>query len=187
MAAAAETSLTALSPAAVHTLQERGGVGKAIAYLRADPNRFLTTVLIINSTSLIIASSVATLLFTALLPSPWGEVAATIGISIVVLIFAELTPKNIAVRRPSGVAVILARPVRFFSIVLQPLITLLGSIVSVMMRLLGQGAGSHAVPIVTEDELLATLTLAEQSGTMTEEETDRIEGIVNLDKIVARE
>jgi magnesium and cobalt exporter, CNNM family len=112
---------------------------------------------------------------------------ATIGISILVLIFAELTPKNIAVRRPSGVAVILARPVRFFSIVLQPLIGLLGAIVSVMMRLLGQGGGSHAVPIVTEDEVLATITLAEQSGSMTEEETDRIEGIVNLDKIVARE
>ncbi len=70
MAAAAETALTALSAAAVHNLQERGGVGKAIAYLRRDPNRFLTTVLIINSTSLIIASSVATLLFTRLLPSP---------------------------------------------------------------------------------------------------------------------
>jgi CBS domain containing-hemolysin-like protein len=186
-AAAAETALTALSPAAVHNLQERGSVGRAIAYLRRDPNRFLTTVLIINSSSLIVASSVATLLFTRALPSPWGEVVATLGISILVLIFAELTPKNIAVRRPSGVAVLLARPVRFFAQVLQPVIAVLGAVVSLLMRMLGQGGGSHAVPIVTEDEVLATLTLAEQSGSMTEEETDRIEGIVNLDKIVARE
>lgn len=71
MAAAAETSLTALSPATVRALEDRGGVGKTIAYLRHDPNRFLTTILIVNSTSLIIASSMATLLFTSVLPSPW--------------------------------------------------------------------------------------------------------------------
>jgi putative hemolysin len=187
MAAAAETALTALSPVAVHTLQERGGVGKAIAYLRHDPNRFLSTILIVNSSSLIIASSVATLLFHELWGDPWGEIAATVGISVAVLIFAELTPKNIAVRRPSGVAVILAQPVRFLSVVLAPVIGVLGSIVSVMMRLLGQGGGSTPAPMVTEDELLATLTLAEQSGSMTEEETERIEGIVNLDKITAGE
>ena len=55
--------------------------------------------------------------------------AATLGISILVLIFAELTPKNIAVRRPSGVAVVLARPVRFFAIILRPVIFVLGGVV----------------------------------------------------------
>jgi len=187
MAAAAETALTALGPAAVHQLEERGGVGRAIAYLRRDPNRFLSTILIVNSTSLIVASSVATLLFTSLWRPPWGELAATIGISIIVLIFAELTPKNIAVRQPSRVAIFLARPVRWLSVVLAPVIAVIGGIVGTMMRLLGQGGGSTPAPHVTEDELVATLTLAEQSGSMTEEETERIEGIINLDKIVAGE
>ncbi|MBV9279418.1 MAG: DUF21 domain-containing protein, partial [Chloroflexi bacterium] len=63
MSAAAETALTALSPAVVHMFEERGGVGKIISYLRRDPNRFLTTILIVNSSSLIVASSMATLLF----------------------------------------------------------------------------------------------------------------------------
>jgi putative hemolysin len=187
MAAAAETALTALSPVTIHALEERGGVGKAIAYLRRDPNRFLSTILIVNSTSLIVASSVATLLFRSIWPSPWGEIAATAGISVLVLIFAELTPKNIAVRRPSAVAVVLARPVRGFSWVLAPVIRLLGVIVSGLMRALGQGGGASAVPVVTEEEFLHTIALAEQSGSMTEEETDRIEGIVNLDKILARQ
>jgi CBS domain containing-hemolysin-like protein len=129
----------------------------------------------------------STLLFDSLLPRPWGEVAATVGISLIVLIFSELTPKNIAVRRPSAVAVTLARPVRLFSIVLHPLIVFLGGIVSLLSRLLGQGGGMHTVPMVTEDEVLATVTLAEQSGSMTEEDADRIEGVVNLDKIVAGE
>lgn len=187
MAAAAETALTALSPAAVHTLEERGGVGKAIAYLRRDPNRFLTTILIVNSTSLIVASSVATILFTSLWASPWGELAATAGISLVVLIFSEITPKNIAVRKPSGVAIILAQPVRFFSFVLAPVVAVLGGLVGVFMRLLGQGGGSQTVALVTSEELLSTITLAEQSGTTTEEETERIEGVLSLDTTTAGE
>jgi CBS domain containing-hemolysin-like protein len=188
MAAAAETALTGLTPAAVRTLEERGGVGKSIAYLRKDPNRFLSTILIVNSTSLIVSSSVATLLFDQVLPKPWNEIAVAVGLSVIVLIFSELTPKNIAVRRPSAVAVILARPVQYLSILLRPIIAALGAIVSTLMTLLGQGSGkSGFVPVVTEDEVMATLTLAEQSGTMTEEETERIEGVVNLDKIQAGE
>jgi CBS domain containing-hemolysin-like protein len=55
------------------------------------------------------------------------------------------------------------------------------------MAILGQGGGMSAVPVVTEDEVLSTVTLAEQSGSISEEETERIEGIVNLDKIQAGE
>lgn len=183
MAAAAETALTALNPAAVHTLEERGGVGKVIAGLRHDPNRFLTTILIVNSTSLIIASSMATLLFTALWPPPWGELAATIGISVLVLIFAEVTPKNIAVRKPGGVAVVVARPVQFFSIVLKPVIGFIGGIVSLFMRIVGQGGGSTTVPLVTEEELLSAVNLAEQSEEITVEEAERIEGVIDLANI----
>ncbi len=117
MSAAAETALTALSPATIHLLEERGGVGKVIAYLRNDPNRFLTTILIINSTSLIVASSMATLLFHALLPPPWDVLVSTIGISILVLLFVELTPKNIAVRKPTRVAMLIARPLRVFEFI----------------------------------------------------------------------
>src|SRR5947209_40353 len=118
MSAAAETALTALSPAVLHTMEEQGGVGKIIAYLRRDPNRFLTTILIVSSTSLIVASSMATLLFTTLLPRPWDELAATVGLSLVVLIFAELVPKNLAVREPRSVSRVLARPVQVLSIIL---------------------------------------------------------------------
>jgi magnesium and cobalt exporter, CNNM family len=187
MAAAAETALTGLTPAAVHTLEERGGVGRSIAYLRKDPNRFLTTILIVNSTSLIVSSSVATLLFDQILPKPWNEIAVAIGLSLVVLIFSELTPKNIAVRRPSAVAVILARPVQGLSIVMKPIIVTLGAVVSALMSMLGQGGGMSAVPVITEDEVRSTLELAEGSGSLSEEETERIEGVINLDKIQAGE
>jgi CBS domain containing-hemolysin-like protein len=187
MSAAAETALTALSSATLRSLQERGGVGKIIAYLRQDPNRFLATILIISSSSLIIASSMATLLCTHYLPEPWSVLAATIGFSLIVLIFAELTPKNIAVRQSRRVSALVARPVRVFSIILAPAIWLSGGIVSMLMRLLGQGAGSQTVHIVTEDELRQSLAIAEAGNEISEEETDRIEGVLDLDKITAGE
>jgi len=187
--AAAETAFTALTPAMLRGLEERGGVGGVIAYLRQDPNRFLTTILVVSSTSLIVASSAATLLFTDLLPRPWGEIVATVGISILVLIFAELTPKNIAVREPRVVALFLARPVRFFSIILRPVIVSTGVIVGLILRALGFGGGNTTVvPVITEDEVRHTITLSEGSeGGLTEEETERIEGILDLDKVVVDE
>ncbi|HLJ67765.1 MAG TPA: hemolysin family protein [Chloroflexota bacterium] len=186
MSAAAETAFTALTPATIHTLEERGGVGRVIAYLRHDPNRFLSTILVVSSSSLIVASSMATLLLTSWLPRPWGEIAATVGISILVLIFAELTPKNFAVRRSTRVALVLARPVRFFSIVFQPIITVTGWIVGVLMRIAGLGGGNTSVvPTITEDDVRATIDVSERSeGGLTEEEAERIEGILDLDKVV---
>lgn len=187
MSAAAETALTALNPAAIHLLEARGGVGKLVASLRRDPNRFLSTILIISSTSLIVASSMATLLAKDLVPAPWSELAVAVGLSMVVLIFAELTPKNIAVRQPRGVALLTARPIRAFEIVLRPVIILTALIVGALMKALGQGGGSTTVPIVTEEDVRSTLSLAEQSEGLTEEETERIEGVLDLDKIVAGE
>lgn len=184
MSAAAETAMTALSPAVLHTMKEQGGVGKIIASLRQDPNRFLTTILIVSSTSLIVCSSMATLILTDALPKPWNELAATIGLSIVVLIFAELTPKNLAVREPRQVSVLLARPVRLFSIALAPILVVMATIVGGLMRLFGQQGGSHTVPIITEDDVRSTITLAEQSeGGISEEDAERIEGILDLDKV----
>lgn len=188
MSAAAETALTALNPATLHIFEERGGVGTVVAFLRRDPNRFLSTILIVSSTSLIIASSMATLLLTKLLPPPWGELMATVAFSLVILLLAELIPKNLAVRQPNSVSLALARPVRLFEIILRPVIAFTGGIVSVVMQLMGQGGGSTTVHIVTEEEVRSTLSLAEQSeGGLTEEETDRIEGVLDLDKIVAGE
>jgi CBS domain containing-hemolysin-like protein len=186
MSAAAETALTALSPAVLHTMEEQGGVGSIIAYLRRDPNRFLTTILIVSSTSLIVASSVATLLFSDILPRPWDEVAATVGLSLVVLIMCELVPKNLAVRQPRRISRVLARPVQLFSFLLTPVRVLAGGLVGGLMRAVGQPGGSHTVPIITEDDVRSTITLAERSeGGISEEDADRIEGILDLDRVTA--
>jgi CBS domain containing-hemolysin-like protein len=81
------------------------------------------------------------------------------------------------------VSILVARPVRVFAILLAPAIFVTGNIVGGLMRLLGQGGGMQTVHIVTEDELRQSLQIAEAGHEITEEETDRIQGILDLDKI----
>lgn len=177
-ASGAETALTAIGRLTVRSMEARDTPSsRAVAYLRHDPSLFLSTILIINSVALIVASSAGTLLLVGNLPSPWGEVAATVGISVVVLIFSELTPKNIAVRRPERVALALAQPVRLASTLLRPIIVLLGVCVAAIMKAMGQGGYNKPAPVITEEELREIVNVSEAEGVLEEEEHDMIRGI----------
>ncbi|HEV3312334.1 MAG TPA: hemolysin family protein [Chloroflexota bacterium] len=181
VASGAETALTAIGRVGARSLEERNVPGsRAVAYLRRDPSLFLSTILIINSVALIVASSVGTLLMVHNLQPPWGEIAATAGLSVVVLIFAELTPKNIAVRQPERIALLLSRPVRLASQVLHPAIVVLGAAVAVIMRVLGQGGYNKPTPVITEEQLRQIVTVSEAEGVLEEEEHDMIRGIFDF-------
>lgn len=178
IASGAETALTAIGRLAVRSMEERDTPGsRAVAYLRHDPSLFLSTILIINSVAIIVASSVGTLFLVHNLPAPWGEVAATVGVSAIVLVFSELTPKNIAVRRPERVALALARPVRVASVILRPAIVVLGAAVAAIMKALGQGGYNKPAPVITEEELREIVSVSEAEGVLEEEEHDMIRGI----------
>lgn len=177
-ASAAETALTAIPRHRLSSLDEANTrASRAVAYLRRDPSLFLSTILVIDSVALIVASSAGTLLLVQNLPSPWGVISATAGVSAVVLVFAELTPKNIAVRRPERVSLFLGPVVRGASILLRPLIIVLGFLVDGIMRVLGQQGIHRHVPLITEEELRELVTVSEAEGVLAEEEHDMIRGI----------
>jgi putative hemolysin len=188
LASSAETALTAVSRLTLRTLEERNSAaGRAVAYLRQDPTLFLSTILIVNSVALIVASSAATLLFVRYLPSPWGEITATVGVSAIVLVFSELTPKNIAVRKPERVALLLGRPVRATSLLLQPVIALLSVVVAIIMRILGQGGYNAPTPLITEEQLREIVNVSEEEGVLEEEEHDMIRGIFEFSETTVGE
>lgn len=178
VASSAETALTAIPRLTARSLEEHASpASRGVARLRRDPTLFLSTILIINSVALIVASSVGTLLLVHLFGTPTGGILATVGVSITVLIFSELTPKNIAVRKPQQVALLLAGPVTLMAFVLRPVIIVLGWIVAGIMRILGQGGYNKPTPIITEEELRQIVTVSEAEGVLEEEEHDMIRGI----------
>src|ERR1700726_4368044 len=122
MASAAETSFTSISRIKLRNLVEEGDPEAAeIDKLLANPNVFLSTILIVNSVAVIVASSMATVLAIQFSES-LGELISTVLISLIVLIFCEITPKTAAVQSPLRWARALVNFVTTTAWLLQPIV-----------------------------------------------------------------
>lgn len=186
LASAAETAFTSISRIKLKNLVEEGD-SKAIdiEHLLEDPNRFLSSILIVNSVAVIVASSMATVLTLSFTQS-YGEVIASIITSLVVLIFCEITPKTAAVQNPLRWARTLIAPVKAVAWLLHPIVVTLGVITSFFVRILG-GQIKHNSPFVTEEELRLLVTVSEEEGVLEEEETDMIRSIFEFADTTVRE
>ncbi|GAC1616385.1 MAG: hemolysin family protein [Ktedonobacteraceae bacterium] len=186
IASAAETALTSLSRIKLKNLVEEGDKQAIeIDKLLANPNKLLSTILIVNSVAVIVASSMATVLALAF-STTYGEVLSTILISLVVLIFCEITPKTAAVQNPLRWARTFVNPVRSAAWLLTPLVWSLGAVTSFLVRIVG-GQMKHRSPFVTEEELRLMVTVGEEEGVLEEEETEMIHSIFEFADTTVRE
>ena len=185
-ASAAETALTSISRIKLKNLVEaQDKQAIEIERLLADPNKLLSTILIVNSVAVIVASSMSTVLalrFSATL----GEIISTVLISLVVLIFCEITPKTAAVQNPLRWARVFVGPVRATAWLLRPVVWSLGAVTNSLVRLMG-GQIKHRGPFVTEEELRLLVTVGEEEGVLEEEETEMIHSIFEFADTTVRE
>jgi putative hemolysin len=186
LASGTETALTSIGRLRVRHLAEEGSrAATVLARLQQDPNRFLSTVLVVNTVALIVAGSAATLLGTQLLPHGWGllgDLGVSFALSILLLIFAEVTPKTLAIRYAERIALFAARPVDALATALRPVIWF----ITLVARLLTGRHGAHK-PYVTEEELLTILSVSEEQGVIEEEEREMIHGIIEIGDKSVRE
>ncbi|TMD43651.1 MAG: DUF21 domain-containing protein [Chloroflexi bacterium] len=110
LAASAETSLTSISRVRLRQLVEQK-VPQAILIerLHKDPNGYLSTILIVNTVAIIVASSAATLLAINLYHEKVAEWLVSLILSLLVLVLCEITPKTLALQRAERVALRMAR------------------------------------------------------------------------------
>ena len=96
LASATETAMTSVGRIRIRHLAEEGNPRAGVLQrLQQDPNRFLSTILVVNTFALILASSSTTLIGVQVLPRAWGligDFAVSVVLSIFLLIFAEVTP-----------------------------------------------------------------------------------------------
>src|SRR6266702_7067080 len=175
-ASAAETALTSVSRIKLRNLVETGDK-KAIEIERllSQPNVFLSTILVVNSVAVIVASSMATVLALRF-SATFGELISNVLISLVVLIFCEITPKTAAVQNPLRWARSLVDIVSGAAWLLRPIVIALSAITNSLVQLLG-GQMKHRGPFVTEEELRLLVTVGEEEGVLEEEETEMIHSI----------
>ena len=187
LAASAETSLTSISRVRLRQLVEQK-VPQAILIdrLHRDPNGYLSTILIVNTVAIIVASSAATLLALHLYHERAAEWLVSLLLALVVLVLCEITPKTLALQRAEKVALRLAPLVAGATWVMRPIVYVLTAITRLILRLLG-GKAQVRGPFVTEEELKLLVSVGEEEGVIEEEEREMIHGIFEMGDMRVRE
>jgi len=168
-----ETALMSLNRIRLRHMVE-GDVPRAklVARLIEDPNRLLGSILIGNSVANIGASAMATVLATNIFGDSGVGIATGI-ITVLVLIFGEITPKSIAKQKSEAVALKVARPIEFVVIVFKPLVYIFTAISSFFIRVLG-GDPNEAKSFITHEELRTMVGVSEEEGILENVEKEMI-------------
>lgn len=180
-----ETALTSVNKIRLKSLEENGDK-KAARTLRVAENyeRMISTVLIGNNIVNIASASLATVIFTVLLGADKGAAVSTVVMTIVVLIFGEVLPKNYAKNNADSLAVVVSGPIGFLMTVFKPLSAVLSALSGLMSRLTG---GEDDKPSVTEEELKYIVESIEEEGVLEENESDLVQSALEFDEIEVQE
>lgn len=178
---ASETSYNSLNKARIKALAQDGSK-RALLALKLSENydNLLSTVLIGNNIVNIAATSIATVLFVRLSPKN-GALASTIVMTVVVLMFGEITPKSLAKESAEKFAMTVAPVLNFLNKIFTPLNWLalkLKNFASGMIKVDNQAQ-------ITEDEILNIVDEAEQVGGIDENESELLRNVLEFNDLEA--
>ena len=183
---ASETALMSLSRIKIRHMEEDGVRGaKLVGALIEDSNRLLTSILIGNNIVNIAATSISTSLFISL----WGQqgvAAATALMTVLVLIFGEITPKTISANNPEKVSVVVSKPINFFVIILKPIVFIFNIVTSIIFKIFGVD-GDGVKPFITEEELKTMVNVSHEEGLLEMEEREIINNVFEFGDMQAKE
>ena len=170
-----ETALMSLSKIRTRHMVDEGVKGaKLVAKLIEDPNKLLGAILIGNNIVNIGASSIATSLAVKLFGGSDKAVAvSTLVMTVLVLIFGEITPKSIAKQKSEKVSLFVSKPIKFVVFIFRPFISVFTGISSIFIRLLG-GDPKATEPFITQEELKTMVGVSEEEGVLEDVEKEMI-------------
>ena len=171
-----ETALTSLNVFKIRQMEENGVENSSLVRrLTDDIGKVLTTILIGNNIVNIVTTTIATIFFTDLLGSS-GAVVSTIILTLTILIFGEVTPKNIATSSSEKLALKVAKPIKFFDFILKPLSFFLQSITNFLTKII-IGENSQKGDLVTEEDLKTIVDVSEEQGVINDQESEIINNV----------
>ncbi|MBL1404460.1 MAG: hypothetical protein COC17_07630 [Hyphomicrobiales bacterium] len=178
-----ETALTAASRARLHQLEKNGNKKASIANrLIAKRDRLLGAILIGNNLVNILASSIATSVFLKLFGEA-GIAIATLAMTIIIVIFAEVMPKSWALAHADKVALAIAPIMRIIAIILWPITVIVTGIVKVILRWFGIKLDGSQGILSSHDELRGAVDLLHKDGAMIKDDRDRFGGVLDLHEL----
>ena len=175
-----ETALTAASRGKLRARADRGdkGAARALAVTR-DSERLIGSVLLGNNLVNILAASMATALFTRLFGDS-GVALATLVMTLLVLIFAEVLPKTYAISNPETAAARVAAPIAIIVRIFAPVVGFVRLITRGILRLFGMRIDPEGSVLALHEEIAGALELGHSEGTVKKEHRDRLLGALDL-------
>ncbi len=178
---ATENALTSVNRIRIKILANDGDrKAKDVLELTEKFDSMLSTILVGNNIVNIAMSAIATVLFMELYPV-YGATIATAVITVIVLIFGEISPKSLAKENPEKFAMFSAPFLRFFMVLLAPVNWIFGW----WKKLLAKLFNADGVNPITEDELLTIVEEAETEGSIDTDQSELIQNAIEFNDLEA--
>ncbi|MCW1404215.1 HlyC/CorC family transporter [Pararhodobacter zhoushanensis] len=175
-----ETALTASSRSKLRALADKGSAGAETALkITEDSERLIGSVLLGNNLVNILSASLATALFTKIFGDS-GVALATLVMTLMVLIFAEVLPKTYAITNPETAASLVSGPIKVIVLLFSPMVTAVRWIVRAILALVGVRTDPDSAVLSYHEEIAGTLALGHSEGTVDKEDRDRLLGALDL-------
>lgn len=178
-----ETALTAASRARMHSLENSGEARAGVVNkLIARRDRLIGALLIGNNLVNILSSALATSLLLKLFGDS-GVIYATVAMTVLLVIFAEVLPKSWAIAAPDRFAMFVAPMVNLFVIVVGPLAGLVNVVVRFILSLFGVHLSAEISLLPAHEEIRGAVDLLHREGSVIKADRDRLGGVLDLSEL----
>lgn len=178
---ASETAFSAYNRARMKNHAQNGNKKASLALKMSENfDKIITTLLIGNNIVNITATSISAILFSNMIADQGlATTMSTVFMTIMVLIFGEITPKSLAKQAPESMAIVSAPILNFLTIVLSPLNFLFIQ----WQKLVSKLFNLNNADVITEDELLTIVDEARQDGGINSQESELIKNAIEFNDI----
>ena len=164
-----------------------GGKSSAIRAKKLSDNfiKVLGTILIGNNVVNIATSSISTMIAIELLHGDEGKAVTLVTaiVTVIILIFGEITPKMIGKRFSLTITQLISLPLRIIMIILAPISVPVNGFVNAISRLFDKGDDEEQLPTVTEEELSSIIETVEEEGIIDEDKSDLLQSALDFSDI----
>ncbi|MEP2642422.1 HlyC/CorC family transporter [Roseobacter sp.] len=180
-----ETALTAASRGKLRAQADKGSKGAQRALrITEDNERLIGSVLLGNNLVNILAASLATVIFTRAFGES-GVALATLVMTLLVLVFAEVLPKTYAITNSESAASMVSAPISIVVKVFSPVVSVVRLFVRGVLRVFGVAIDPDSNILAVREEIAGALHLGHSEGVVEKEDRDRILGALDLgDRVV---
>jgi len=167
---------------------EEGKKGaKHVEKVLEEKDKLLSSILICGNFSNIALGAIVTAFTLTIAGNNALSLAiATAIATLIVLIFGEMTPKNIALKYPEKIALLIVRPLQFVMFAISPIASLLNLFMSTLLRPFGFSKQKQE-QMLTENELISMLDVGVEEGVIEKDEHKMISGVMKFDEILAKD